>query len=212
MIKFQNIRKFAIIASVLPLAACSISNILPEPAPANIIYRLSAEKVSVVTSNANAALLRIDRPAISKALGGQNIIVSPDGRRLAVASQARWAEPLPDMIQDAMLDVLAGRAAMVGVLPTSGARTSYRIHLTVRNFEATFDNGAGSAPLATVHFSATLSNATTRDLLGTYDIRKTQRADSFQVSSIVEAQDMANSAALNEVADWMETILVKLPS
>ena len=212
MIKFYRIRKLAITTSVLPLTACSISSILPEPGPADIVYRLSANNVTVVTPNADAALLRIDRPAMSKAISGHDIVVSPDGRRLAVAEQSRWAEPLPDLVQDALLDVLAGRKSMVGVLPTSGARTPYRIHLTVRNFESTFDNGPGSAPLATVHFAATLSNASTRDLLGTYDVRKTQRASSFQVSSIVEAQDVANRAALNELADWMETVLLNFPS
>ena len=210
MIKGFNYTCFAVGLMALPLSAC-VSNILPEPAPADVVYRLSTE-TTAVAANPNAAVMRVDRPAVSKALRGQDIVISPDGRRLAVAEQARWAEALPDLIQDSMLDVLSARANLVGVLPTSGARTEYRVHLTVRNFEAHFDNGQGNAPLATVHYAVTFSNSSTRELLGTYDVRKTQRASSFSVPAIVEAQDTANLAALTEVADWMSGVLSKTAS
>ncbi|WP_371398326.1 ABC-type transport auxiliary lipoprotein family protein [Fretibacter rubidus] len=210
MIKSLNFACFAVALTTLPLSGC-VSSILPDPAPADIVYRLSTQTASVA-ANADAAVMRVDRPAVSKALRGEDIVISPDGRRLAVAEQARWAEALPDLIQDSMLDVLSARADLVGVLPTSGARTEYRVHLTVRSFESNFDNGQGSAPLATVHYAVTFSNSSTRALLGTYDVRKTQRASSFSVPAIVEAQDSANLEALTEVADWISDVLSKTRS
>jgi len=51
----------------------------------------------------------------------------------------------------------------------------------------------------------TLSNASDRKLLGTYDIKKTVRSSDIRVSTIVEAMDKANQQALNSIADWLET-------
>lgn len=211
MIALKSIAsKAALVATALSLSAC-VSDLIPDPQPADVVYRLSVDSASVA-AKPSAYVLRVDRPAMSKALQGQRIVVSPDGRRLAVAGQARWAEPLPALIQSAFLDVMAGRDDLVGVLPTSGARSEFRVHLTVRNFEAHFDNGEDAAPLAVVHYAVTLSNASNRNLLGTYDIRKTQRASSFSVPQIVQATDSANRAALNDVSDWIAQTLSKSPA
>lgn len=210
MIAFKSsLSKFALIAAALSLSAC-VSDLIPDPQPADVVYRLSVDSRSVA-ARSDAYVLRVDRPAMSKALQGQRIVVSPDGRRLAVAGQARWAEPLPALIQSAFLDVMSARDGLVGVLPTSGARSEFRVHLTVRNFEAHFDNGEGTAPLAVVHYAVTLSNASSRSLLGTYNVRETMRADSFSVPQIVEATDRANRAALNDISDWIEATLAKNP-
>jgi len=109
------------------------------------------------------------------------------------------------MLQNSFVDVLAERSGLVGVIPSSGARTDTRVHLTIKSFEARFDQGEGSAPMAVVHYAATLSNASNRNLLGTYDVKKAVRATDIRVSTIVEAMDNANQQALNEIADWLET-------
>lgn len=185
-----------------------LSSIIPEPAPADIIYRLTSPGASV-PSESDAILLRVDRPTAPSALMGHSVVVSPDGQRLATAGQARWAEPVPSLIQNSIFDNFSTRGDIVGVLPTSGARTSHRIHVTVRNFEAQFDNGPENPPVAIVKYTATVSDASTRDLIGTYEVRKSVRADAASVSSIVDAQDRANKAAVTEIADWASRLLTK---
>ena len=78
------------------------------------------------------------------------------------------------------------------------------MHLTVKGFEAQFDQGESSAPLAVVHYGVTLSNASNRNLLSSYDVRKTIRANEVRVSEIVRAMDTANQQALSEIIDWLE--------
>jgi len=179
-------------------------SLLPAPAPADVVYRLSAANEGVPQSP-NAKVIRIDRPKAANVLQGRDVVISPDGRRLASASQAKWAESIPDMIQNSFVDVLAERADLVGVIPSSGARTDTRVHLTIKSFEARFDEGEDLAPMAVVHYAATLSNASNRNLLGTYDVKKTVRSSDIRVSTIVEAMDNANKQALNAIADWLET-------
>lgn len=198
----KTVKLITSLVAVFGLSAC-LSSVLPEPAPADTIYRLLPQK-SAVEAQSDATIIRIDRPSAPKALMGQDVILSPDGRRLAAAALARWSEPLPAMIQRSFFDELSSREILVGVLPTSGARTDMRAHLTVRNFEAEFDQGEQSAPLATVQYTVTLSDAGSRKLLGTFDVRKTIRAGSTNVSAIIRAQDTANAAAMSDIADWLE--------
>jgi cholesterol transport system auxiliary component len=186
------------------VALSSCVSLLPDAAPADVIYRLGAINEGVPQSPL-AKVIRIDRPRASSAFQGKDIVVSPDGRRLASAAQAKWAESIPDMVQGSFVNLLGQRAGLVGVIPSSGARTDTRVHLTIKSFEARFDQGEDAAPNAVVHYSVTLSNASDRKLLGTYDIKKTVRSADIRVSKIVEAMDKANQQALNSIADWLET-------
>ena len=193
-----------LLSGIALLALSGCVSLLPDPAPADVVYRLSASNEGVPQSP-TAKVIRIDRPRAANVFQGQDVVISPDGRRLASASQARWAEAIPDMVQNSFVDILAERAGLVGVIPSSGARTDTRVHLTIKNFEARFDQGEGAAPMAVVHYAATLSNASNRNLLSTYDVKKTVRATDIRVSTIVDAMDSANQQALNAIADWLET-------
>ena len=196
-------KSLIILALSTGLSGC-VSGLLPEPAPAKTIYRLSDSiKGRAVPASPNAVVMRVDRPTVPRSLASSNIAVGLGDNRILTASGAVWAEKIPDMIQGSIMDIFSARPEIVGVLPVSGARTELRLHLHVRNFEALYDQGEGSAPLAIVRYSATLANASDRDLIGTYDIRKTQRAASNRIGEIVRAQDLANAAAINDIADWI---------
>ena len=196
----MNVLKTGLIASLL-LSGCV--SLLPEAESADTIYRLTQAKQGVPQSP-NAYVVRIDRPSVSNEFETKDILVSPDGRRLASASGARWAELIPVMIQSSFVDLMGQHTNLVGVIPSSGARTDTRVHLTVKNFEAQYDQGQSLAPLAVVHYSVVLSNASNRNLLGSYDVRKTVRASEARVSEIVKAMDNANQQALEDIALWLE--------
>lgn len=198
----MKLTKTLLLGATLVFSGCV--SLLPDPAPADVVYRLSTSNEGVPQSPA-AKVIRIDRPRASSVFQGQNVVVSPDGRRLASAAQAKWAEPIPDMVQNSFVDILAQRPGLVGVIPSSGARTDTRVHLTIKSFEARFDQGEGTAPMAVVHYAVTLSNASNRNLLSTFDVKKMVRSSDIRVSTIVEAMDNANQQALNEITDWLET-------
>ena len=181
------------------LGACSI---LPEPAPADTIYRLSST-AEAVANNVDADVIRIDRPSAPIIFQNRDVVVSPDGQRLASASQAKWSEITPILVQNAFVEILAARPDVIGVLPSSGARTDTRVQLSIKNFEAQFDRGQSSAPKAVVRYSATFANASDRSLIGTYEVMKTQRAEAASVSSIVQAISTANREALSDISDWL---------
>lgn len=196
----------AVTASVF-LGGC-LSSLIPEPAPADVVYRLSDMGDQTVPSD-SAIVVRIDRPSASDVLSGRGIVVSPDGIRLATAGMARWSEPIPTLVQNSFFDALSTRRDIVGVLPTSGAKTTHRAHLTIRNFEARFDRGELSAPMIIVQYTATVSNASSRELIGTYDVRKKVRADAASVSAIVAAMSDANKSAMSDLVSWIAELAPK---
>jgi ABC-type uncharacterized transport system auxiliary subunit len=201
MTRFLNILA---LSCVFSLGGC-LSSVLPEPAPADTIYKLASPSGSV-TASEGAVIMRIDRPTAPQSLSGNGIVASPDGSRLINVARARWAEPIPSLVQNSFFDVLSTRSNVVGVLPTSGARTDYRAHITIRNFEARFDEGEDNPPMVTVQYTATVSDAGSRNLIGTYNVRKTERAAAASVSAIVDAQNRTNLSALEAVADWLERL------
>ncbi|CAM3775835.1 ABC-type transport auxiliary lipoprotein family protein [Litorimonas haliclonae] len=185
--------------TALSISACSV---LPDPAPADTVYRLTTAPNSVA-SDVDAAVIRIDRPSAPIVFQNRDVVVSPDGQRLASASQAKWSEITPILVQNSFVEILSAREDLIGVLPSSGARTDTRVQLTIKNFEAQFDQGSQSAPKAVVRYSATFANASDRSLIGTYEITKMKRANAASVSSIVEAISAANREALSDISDWL---------
>lgn len=198
MIKFLNMSTLAVLA--LGIGGCF--SVLPEPSPANSIYRLTTD-LEKAAYNASAPVIRIETPSADRLVGTRRIVVSPDANRLAIAGGAEWADALPKLIQKSLLDILAARSEVTGVIPRVGAKSDYRIHINVDNFEARFDNGPESAPLVIVAYTATFAKAGTGDLLGTRQFKSVQRANGYAVSNIVAAMNVANTMNLTKLSDWI---------
>lgn len=177
-------------------------SVLPEPEPANSIYRLSSD-LEKAEYMASAPVIRVETPSADRLVGTRRIVVSPDANRLAIAGGAEWADSLPKLIQKSLVENLAARSDVTGVIPRVGAKSDYRIHINVDNFEARFDNGPEASPLVIVSYTATFAESGSRDLLGTKQFTRTERAKGYAVSDIVLAMNSANNSNLTEMADWM---------
>jgi len=203
MIRSSLLKSAPSLAMALALGLSGCVSILPEPAPAPAVYRLAASNITA-ESRADAEIIRVDRPSAPTIFQSKDIVVATNGSRLSAVAQANWAETMPILIQGALIDAMAGSDSIVPILPASGARSNTRIHLTVKHFEADFDQGQQSPPLAIVSYRVTYANASDRELLGTYTVRKTQRAGSINVSSIVDAIETANREAMTDIVTWLE--------
>ncbi len=191
--------------AVISLTACV--SLLPEPKLADVVYRLETNVQSSVAQT-GAPVIRIDRPTVGAELRGADIVLSGLEAQLTIADGAVWSDTIPSLIQRSLFDVLSSREGLVGVLPNSGARPTYRVSLNIRAFEAEFDKGPDFAPRVIAHYSAVLSDGTSRKLIATYDVQKESRANAASVSEIVKAQSSANQDALLEIADWLKESLI----
>ena len=179
-------------------------SILPDPEPAPSVYRLETT-IEPVAAAEGAELVRVDRPAASQVFSSDDIVVSMDGKKLSAVALANWSEATPIIIQSSLIQALEGSSQFIGLAPSSGARTRTRLNLTIKNFEANFDDGAKMAPQAVVQYRVTYTRAEDRELIGTHTVRQTRRADSINVSSIVDAMEKANQAAMADIVNWLET-------
>lgn len=193
-----------LIALALSASLSGCLSILPDPAPAPAVYRL-ASSAQPADKLANAEHIRVDRPTTTQVFNSNNIVVTQDGQKLSSIAKAKWSQATPDLIQESLISALEGSSQFVGLVSISGAQTETRLHLYVKNFEADFDNGSDNAPLAIVEYRVTYAHGGDRKLLGTYTVRKTRRASSINVSSIVSAIEQANDAAMSDIVTWLET-------
>ena len=191
------------IALILGVSLSGCVSLLPSPAPASVIYRLTSS-AQPVAKNSNAEIIRVDRPSANQVFNSTDIVVVQSKQRLSTIAAAQWSEASPIIIQSAMIDALESSREFIGIMPTSGARPVTRLHLSVKNFEANFDKGLKSAPLAVVQYRVTYSRADDRKLFGTQTFRQTVRADSIEVPSVVAAIKRANDTAMADIVSWLE--------
>lgn len=196
--------------SALALATGCVS-LLPEPAPPPNIYRL-VTSIPAVEKVASPEIIRVDRPTAPQLYNANDIVVTMDGQKLSTIAQAKWSETTPELTQDALIEALAGSRNFIGLLPTSGASVETRLQVTIKNFEASFDQGPESAPLAVIDYRVAYTRSDDRSLLGTHTVRQTQRADSIAVPSIVRALESANNAAVRDIVAWLETQRTENPA
>ena len=81
----MSLTKTLFLGATLILSGCV--SLIPDAAPADVVYRLSATNEGVPQSP-TAKVVRIDRPRAASVFQGKDVVISPDGRRLASASQA----------------------------------------------------------------------------------------------------------------------------
>lgn len=177
-------------------------SLLPNAAEAPSIYRLS-EIDTVSSGSSSGPTIRVSIPGSPKAFHGIDVVVSPDGQRLAYASGAQWAEPIPRLVQSAAVKSLEAQGGLIPVKPPTAARADYALEMDIRAFEAYFDNGEMAAPLARVKINATLTDLKTRRIVATREFFASRRASERRVSRIVAAQDDAAKAVLTELSEWI---------
>ncbi len=194
-----------LILSVLSLSACV--SVLPEPKPAPTVYRLSIPTNAPEKTVQNTTVINIEFPHAPRALGGTDIVLSPDGRRLTAAGGASWAEPVPSQIRHVLIDTLAGSGRITGVIPKGGTRAPYRLNIEIRRFEAVFSNGEEAAPNALVYLNLTLTDTKSRKLVGTHSVSTNVWAGAKSVSAIVEAQDGATQKAMDDISAWLQGLV-----
>ncbi len=198
---------------VIPLCALSLSgclSILPGSSSVPSIYRLSQGQ-DIAQKQADAVTLLIRRPIAPNGLAGEDIVLSPNGERIAYAADARWEEPVPGLVQNAASDAFAPITSIAPISAPTTLRSDYSIQFNLRQFEAIFDDGEKNPPLAKISFTATLIDMNSRELIVARQFSASQRADEIRVSEIVKAQRSATLRAMSDMARWAEQEIGQQP-
>jgi cholesterol transport system auxiliary component len=145
--------------------------------------------------------LQIPRPHASELVDSPRIVVRPSDGELQVYHGALWAEPAPDLVQDAVLRAFEDSGRIGGVARRgSGVNGDYELLLDIRAFES--DYAGGATPNADVEIVAKLVANRSNTVLATRTLKQRVPAASTKVGDVSRAFDAALSAIVQELVGW----------
>jgi cholesterol transport system auxiliary component len=145
--------------------------------------------------------LQIPRPHASELLDSPRIVVRPSDGELQVYHGAIWAEPAPDMVQDAVLHAFEDSGRIRGVARRgSGVAGDYELLLDIRRFQS--DYAGGSVPNAEVEIVAKLIANRTNTVVATRTVRQSVPAGGTAIDEVSRAFGTALSATVQEIVGW----------
>ena len=158
-------------------------------------------------TSAGVLLAVVDFPRASTGDG----ILTLTGTQNAYIDQSRWVGPASVLFREAVGRAFDRQAQHSWLLARGETgRDALILRLDVRDFEAQYPNGPGSAPTVVVSFRARLSlpDGTAVDEK-TFDARK-PAADN-RVGPVVEAFDQATADTLKGLVAWTDQTAAALP-
>ena len=145
--------------------------------------------------------LQIPRPHASELLDSPRIVVRPATGELQVYHGAIWAEPAPDLVQDAVLRAFEDSGRIQGVARRgSGISGDYELILDVRRFES--DYAGGAVPNADVEILAKLVANRTNVVIATRSLKQRTPAATTAVGDVAHAFDASLSTVVQQLVGW----------
>ena len=183
--------------SMLSLPACSI---VPKKEPLSL-YAPQAQVQPDPSWPTVQWQLQLPRPHASELLDSPRIVVRPAEGELQVYHGAVWAEPAPDLVQDAVLAAFedSGRIGGVGRRGT-GIAGDYELLLDIRRFES--DYAGGATPQADVEIVAKLVANRTNVVVATRTLRQRVPASGTAVGEVTRAFGTAMTNIVQELVGW----------
>lgn len=183
--------------SVVALAGCGI-------VPKKQALELHAPVAAVVPDPAWPAVrwqLQVSRPHGSELVDSPRIVVRPSPGELQVYKGAVWAEPAPDLVQDAVLRAFEDSGRIAGVARRgSGISGDYELLLDLRRFDS--DYAGGRVPNAEVEIAAKLVSTRANAVVASRIFRHSVPAAGTGVGAVAQAFDTGLSTVLGEIVGW----------
>jgi cholesterol transport system auxiliary component len=194
---------FSIVMVVAMLSGCI--QLLPEGEPPPQIYTLTTPDLGSINTQ-DLPSLSVSSPTTIGALRNDRLAVMKGAQSLSYYRGVRWAEPLPALVRNTLVESLEN-ANLTRQLATTqdGVRQDYELHLMIRQFALTV--GSRRDPVAEVRITARLVHVRRRETVAAerFTARSEARRDSADAA--MAACDEAASAVLKDVALWTVTAM-----
>ncbi len=191
----------AALAALTALTGCGAISALDSATAPLEVYELRAQPQPPATRQ-SAAQVIVEIPNTSGALETDRIMIRPAPLQAQYLPEARWGDPVPEMLQTLMLRSLesTGAFAYVGRRPL-GPGGDYAVLTELSDFQAELDPGGDTA---TIRIQMTVRLLRERDLriIATRNFSATTTAPSTGTEAIVAAFDAAAAEFLPEFTGW----------
>ncbi len=200
------------------LSGCA-GNVLESNVEPAQVYRLRAPGADDAPAPASpAAVARpgslavvVARPRAAAALDTDRVAVLPGGPRFDYYTGVRWAEPAPQMLQQALVDALARDGGFAAVL-AAPARVPAELLLDVelRRFEAVA--GSSGGPTVHVQLQASLVDTRRSVRVASFPCVASAAAAENRVDAVIDAFARASATAVEEVARRVGEAAATIPT
>lgn len=189
------------LAALAGLTAACVS-VLPEAGPPPSIYRLSLHDVAT-PPKFGSTVLEIALPSSSRVLANNRVAVMEETGSLAYLEGARWAAPVPRLIQmSASAHLSTAPRLKAVVLPEDGVPATAELRLKIEAFEFAAGEREGRIALA-----ATLIDTTSRNVIGSARFAQAAPATGSRDRDAINALDTATEAVMIDIRDWTVDLL-----
>lgn len=192
-------------AAALVLAGCG--GILPKPAPAPALYRLTAAAgFPAAAPSVSGAQLLVAEPTAEAALDTTRIALSRSATTLDYFADAAWTDRLPVILQARLLDSFQNAHRLIALAgAASAAHGDAILTVELRHFEANY--GASGPPRWRIELTADLINEADRKVIATRTFTADAAAAQNDMPAIVDSADQAWRAVATQIVDWASDIL-----
>jgi cholesterol transport system auxiliary component len=183
----------------LAMAGCSILGAKGDPPT---IYAPDPRVVTDPSLPTVQWQLSMSPVSASSMIDSARIAVRPTPGELQVYKDARWANPPPVMLEDALLRALedSGRIPAVARQGT-GVAADYKLVMDLRRFEA--DYAGNAVPSATIEVNAKLLHASDQDIVGSGTFLQAEPATGTDSARVADAFSKALGELTKELAAWV---------
>lgn len=144
---------------------------------------------------------------------GDRVLASRERETLYIKGM-RWVAPAPTLFTEALRADFRSRAPWIAMTDRGTSSTAANaaddvLQIRIERFEARYDDGEASPPTIHIGGEATLGDARTHALIGSYRLVAEQRAERRDAAAIMAAFDQATSAVTAATVDWASATVLR---
>ena len=194
-------RNFLIAASALVLSACGSNPLNLGPPDAGTLY-----PIRPIFPAGNGAkvqwALAILRPDIAPGLDSERIALSqPDGS-MDYYAKATYADRVPPIVQQALLDGFEASGRIDAVAPEQAAlHADYNLVTEIKDFSAHYAQADG-IPRVTVSLTAKLTTTHGRAIVSSFSSNQTLNASANSAGAVAQALQQGLGTAVSQIVNW----------
>lgn len=197
-------RRMMTAASLMSLTGCSLISDPPPPQ----MYRLSPTDPDPAGPTVRRGSLAVDTPAAPENLDSNRIALTRGATRFDYFADATWTDRVPALLRTLLVEAFeaTGRIADVWTDP-DGMTAGYLLQTQVRAFTARYDDAAVRPPVVDVSLDLRLVHLPGQRTVGRRLIDSQSPAVQNELSSVVQAFDVATAKALTRCVTWTLQIM-----
>ncbi len=147
--------------------------------------------------------LAVDEPTAPAALDTDRIALRPNPLQIEYYGHARWADPVPKMVQRLLIKGFEQSGRIVGVGAAGmGLRADYELHSELWNFTANYRGGSRS-PTVRVRLVVKIMREADGTIIAMRSFAANVPAASDTMGGVTEAFDRALGRVIDAVVPWV---------